>query len=108
MTDLLDSATRDTVSAALLAYNAMETTKRRHFDYLNQLEAKREKFNLAATEGETDLLASLLADHNLAVNHFKFQSSELLRSGQEAHTALFSYIALLNETLNPGSSQPEH
>jgi|GEM_PF-6244895 len=34
MAELLNDEMRDLASVALLAYNAMETTKRRHFDYL--------------------------------------------------------------------------
>lgn len=100
MTDLLDDNTRETVSAALLAYNAMETTKRRHFDFLNLIENRKKKYNLASTAEESRLLDSLLSDHNQAVKQFKLQTQTLLLAEPEAHQSLFSYITVLNQTLN--------
>jgi len=43
----------------LRSYNAMETTKRRHFDYLSMLENKKKKFNLSATAEEELTLGNL-------------------------------------------------
>ncbi len=100
MTELPDDELRKTTVLAFSAYNAMETTKRRHFDYLNLLEAKRKKFNLEATSKERDLLASLLADHNLAVTGFKAQAEHLKRTAPDAHLRLFQYIGCLNEVFD--------
>lgn len=113
MTDLLTDELREHAEEALLAYNAMETTKRRHFDYLNQLESKQKKFNLAATETERQLLASLLTDHDRTVRSFQAQAQALQESAPEAHVALFKYIGLLHQTIGPGadveaSSGPGH
>lgn len=94
---LLSDNTRTLVSAALIAYNAMETTKRRHFDYLNKLESKRKKFNLEATSAEQALRASLLADHDQTVKNFKAEAQRLQSVSPEAHLSLFKYIGLLNE-----------
>ena len=108
MTDLLDDNTRETVSAALLAYNAMETTKRRHFDFLNLIETKKKKFNLSSTKEESQLLDSLLSDHNQAVKQFNMQTQTLLLAEPEAHQSLFSYISVLNQTLNQIAENSGH
>ena len=97
MSELLEDSTRELVSPALIAYNAMETTKRRHFDYLNLLEARRKNFNIEATSEERDLLASLLTDHDHAVRNFKTQTELLQNAAPEAHVSLFKYIGMLNE-----------
>lgn len=97
MVELPDDELREVTALAFGAYNAMETTKRRHIDYLNLLEAKRKKFNLEATRKECDLLASLLADHNLAVTRFKTQAQQLKHTAPDAHLGLFQYIGGLNE-----------
>ena len=106
MDDLLDGTTRAVVATALVAYNAMETTKRRHFDYLNRLDSKRKKFNLEATAEDTQLLNSLLADHDIAVKNFKVESQRLQESAPDAHLALFRYVGMLNEKLGE-SSEPQ-
>ncbi len=105
---LLDTNIREVTADALGAYNAMETTKRRHFDYMNLLEAKQKKFNLSATQDESDLLASLLLDHNQAVAHFKKQSKSLQQAHPEAHHALFAYISVLNEAISEVVQHPSH
>ena len=102
MQGLLDDATRESVAMAFQAYNAMETTKRRHFDYLNLLDSRQKKFNLKATSDQNALLAALLKDHDSAVNHFKQLAGELKRSDEKAHLSLFQYIGLLNEA--PGEA----
>ena len=99
MSALLKDDTRELVSPALIAYNAMETTKRRHFDYLNLLEAKRKNYNIEATGEERELLASLLTDHDHAVKYFKDESRRLQDSAPEASVSLFKYIGRLNEVL---------
>ena len=105
---MLNDKARENASSALLAYNAMETTKRRHFDYLNLLEAKKKKFNLAATEQDEKLLESLLKDHDHAVQSFKQLSQQLQSTDPAAHQALFDYVAVLNETLNQIAQNSAH
>jgi len=97
MTELLEDETRELVSPALIAYSAMEATKRRHFDYLNLLEARRKNFNLEMNDDQKKLLASLLTDHDQAVVNFKAQSLQLQESAPDAHISLFKYIGMLNE-----------
>lgn len=97
MTGFLDGETRELASPALIAYSAMEATKRRHFDYLNLLEARRKNFNLEASDEQQKLLASLLTDHDQAVVNFKTQSQLLQESAPDAHISLFKYIGMLNE-----------
>ena len=99
MSELLQDDTRELVSPALIAYNAMETTKRRHFDYLNLLEARRKNFNIEATSAEQELLASLLTDHDQSVKYFKSQTQRLQESDPEAYISLFKYIGTLNKVL---------
>jgi len=98
--ELLDTDTRAVVSESLIAYNSMETTKRRHFDYLNLLEAKKKRFNLDTTDAEAELLQSLLSDHDEAVKNFKHQTRALLVESPEAHRSLMNYISVLNEVLD--------
>jgi len=97
---LLDTDTREVVSDSLIAYNSMETTKRRHFDYLSLLETKKKRFNLETTEAESELLQSLLSDHDQAVQNFKLQTQALLVESPEAHSSLMNYISVLNEVLD--------
>lgn len=104
MAELLNDEMRDLASVALLAYNAMETTKRRHFDYLNMLESKRKKFNLEASSKEKALLGSLLADHDRTVKYFKTEAQLLQKASPEAHRSLFTYIGLLNEVFTDSAS----
>ena len=108
MEGLLDKHTRETTAQAFQAYNAMEATKRRHFDYLNLLDSRQKKFNLKSSDDENRLLAALLADHDRAVKAFKKNSSELLLSDPEAHRSLFSHIAMLNTVLDDTSQSDEH
>ena len=97
MSELLKDDTRELVSPALIGYNAMEATKRRHFDFLNLLEARQKNYNIEATGEERELLASLLADHDHAVRNFKNQTRHLQDAAPEACASLFRYIGILNE-----------
>ena len=92
----------------LRSYNAMETTKRRHFDYLSMLEYKKKKFNLAATVAEESTLQNLLRDHNDEVQEFKTLSQQLKSSNPLAHEALFQYIGHLNSALAPVNTSTGH
>ena len=94
--------------SALRSYNAMETTKRRHFDYLTMLESKKKKFNLDTTTAESAMLASLLRDHNDEVMAFKARCDALKSSNAEAHQALFAYLAEINLAMAPLSQSQGH
>jgi len=97
----MKDAQRKAAAAAWQAYNAMETTKRRHFDYLSARESAAKKFNLPASERETEMLASLLRDHDEQVKAFKAASQALRQSDPEAFNALWAYINEINEALAP-------
>lgn len=85
--------------SAMRSYNAMETTKRRHFDYLTMLESKKKKYNLNITADESTMLASLLQDHNDEVMAFKSRCDALKLCNAEAHKALFLYLAEINKAM---------
>lgn len=99
---------RAAFQSAMRSYNAMETTKRRHFDYLTMLESKKKKFNLDITADESAMLASLLQDHNDEVLAFKARSDALKSSNAEAHKALFEYLAEINRAMAPMSQSLGH
>jgi len=77
------------------AYNAMETTKRRHFALLETLDLKRRNYNLDPSAEETRLLEWLLADHDAQVRRFTAASLALKAADGEAHAALFDYIGAI-------------
>lgn len=97
---------RDQAFAAMQAYNAMETTKQRHFDFLTVLETKKKKFNLDPTESDNQLLASLLKDHDIQVKSFTREAQALKNDDAAAHQALFEYIGRINEVL--GAARDVH
>lgn len=74
------------------AYNAMQTTKQRHYDLLQILENKKKKFNLDPTEKDQALLKNLLSDHDAQVKRFTAASQSLKAADASAHQALFVYI----------------
>jgi hypothetical protein len=86
------------------AYNAMQTTKQRHYELLQIIDNKKKKFNIKPTSKDATLLSSLLADHDAQVKRFTLASSELKRSNVEAHRALFEYIGLINQFEPDGQS----
>jgi len=83
-------------SLAWQAYNAMETTKRRHFDFLEVLDSKKKNYNIDATEKDGLLLACLLRDHDEQVKRFTRESLILKDLDINAHTSLFAYIGGVN------------
>ncbi len=93
---------------ALRCYNAMETTKRRHFGYMSMLDAKQKKFNLAATEAESDALELLLRDHHEEVLAFKRQCELLKKSSESAHKALFEHISYLGQFTGSADAEVTH
>lgn len=99
---------RQRFALALRSYNAMETTKRRHFDYMTMLENKKKKFNLDATELEAEQLEHFLRDHHEEVQVFKQLCDDLKRSDGNAHKALFEYIGNLNKVMDVAGSRLVH
>lgn len=95
-------------ASALRSYNAMETTKRRHFDYMTMLEVKKKKFNLSATTEEAAQLEALLRDHHEEVHAFKKRCTELKEINAGAHAAMFEYIGALNKAIAPVGDATSH
>lgn len=89
---------REDYASAMRSYNAMETTKRRHFDYMTVLDSKKKKFNLEATSTEIDRLEMFLRDHHEEVQTFKARCEALKIANSKAHQAMFEYIGKLNRT----------
>jgi len=99
---------RKAAFSTLQAYNAVETTKRRHFMYLQAMETRRNKFNIEPSENENQMLARLLRDHDEQVSAFKTASDRLRNANPEAFDALWIYISEINSTLDPLESKAIH
>ena len=97
----MNDAQRKAAAAAWQAYNAMEATKRRHFDYLTARDSASKKFNLPPTERETEMLKGLLRDHDEQVKAFKTASQALRQSDPQTFDALWAYINEINQALEP-------
>jgi len=82
------------------AYNAMESTKRRHFDLLEVLDNKKKNYNLSPSEQDKTLLANLLKDHDEQVKRFTQASMALKRRDADAHMSLFAYISIISDASN--------
>lgn len=80
------------------AYNAMDTTKRRHYELLEVLDNKKKNYNLDASEREKAQLVNLLKDHDEQVKRFTAASMSLKQADTEAHIALFVYIGDISDT----------
>ena len=91
-----DAIIDDVAAATWQAYNAMETTKRRHFALLEMLDTKRRETGCEPSDEETRQLAWLLADHDAQVHRFTAASGELKAADAAAHRALFDYIGQLS------------
>ena len=102
----MKSEHRTAATAAWQAYNAMETTKRRHLDYLSALESREKRFNLAPNDAENSMLKRLLTDHDAQVNAFKAASNALRETNPEAFDALWVYIGEISEALT--AFMPDH
>lgn len=87
-------------TTAFQAYNAMETTKKRHLDLMLAIDKRAKKFNLAATDAEVDMLNRLLKDHDEQVEQFKLANDNLKSENPEAHLAMFKYIGEIHEVLD--------
>ncbi|MFT4729530.1 MAG: hypothetical protein ACI9UN_004048 [Granulosicoccus sp.] len=78
------------------AYNAMETTKRRHYELLEIIDNKKKNYNIDPTAADQHLLRALLRDHDEQVKRFTSASMALKDADAAAHTALFVYIGGVN------------
>ena len=79
------------------AYNAMETTKRRHFEQLELLENRKKNYNIDPSQRDRELLSGLLQDHDEQVGRFTRASQSLKQENAAAHLALFGYIGLITK-----------
>jgi len=94
---------------AFQAYNAMETTKKRHLDLMLAIDKRGKKFNLTATDAETAMLKRLLNDHDEQVAQFKQQSDTLKSVNPEAHLAMFKYVGEIHTLLDAFvQDEPKH
>ncbi len=84
----------------------MESTKQRHFEFLTVLENKKKKFNLDPTPSDTELLETLLRDHDEQVTQFTQASQNLKVADPTAHRALFEYIGFIAQQLE--GTKPSH
>ncbi len=80
------------------AFNAMETTKRRHFSLLEIMDNRKKNYNIDPGEREKALLACLLRDHDEQVRRFTEFSMALKAENPEAHKMLFGYIGEINQS----------
>lgn len=87
------------------AYNAMESTKRRHYQLLEVLDNKKKNYNLVPTDSEQSRLAGLLKDHDQQVSRFTAASSALKQSDPAAHLALFVYIGEISNVAEESPSR---
>lgn len=93
-------AQRIQAMAAFQAYNAMETTKRRHLDLMLAIDKRAKKFNLTATDAEVEMLNRLLKDHDEQVEQFKLESDTLKSVNPETHLAMFQYVGEIHTMLD--------
>lgn len=95
---VLDGVAADTWQA----YNAMLTTKQRHYELLQILENKKKKFNIDPTDEDQVLMKNLLSDHDAQVKRFTAASQSLKADDAAAHQTLFVYIAQLASLTGDG------
>ena len=95
---MVERALPDSAIAAWQAYNAMETTKQRHFTLLAALE---DRYGSAARAGgpEASLLAELLHDHDAQVARFTSAMAALKSADPPAHEALLTRLREINAAL---------
>jgi len=91
-----DELLGDVAAMTWQAYNAMESTKRRHFELLEVLDNKKKNYNIDPTDHDKQLIACLLRDHDEQVKRFTQASMALKETDATAHTTLFTYIGMIN------------
>lgn len=97
----MDPSQRERIADAFQAYSAMETTRQRHFDYLNMLTEREKRFNLQSSQLEQDFLAGLLADHDAQVKQFKAASDALRAKSADDFQAMFAWLGEIEKKLAP-------
>ena len=102
--ELLDGIGAD----AFAAFNAMQTTKQRHYALLAQLDEKKRRYGLAPSARESARLADLLADHDAQVRRFTLAAAALKRQDGTGHRALFAYIGQLADVPAEGEGDVRH
>ncbi len=85
------------------AYNAMETTKTRHYALLEVLDNKKKNYNIDPTETDKQMLQFLLDDHSDQVKRFTEASKALKVNSPSAHSQLFDYIGVITTHQGMGS-----
>ncbi len=85
------------------AYNAMETTKARHYALLEIIDNKKKNYNIDATDVDKQMLQFLLDDHSGQVKRFTLASQALKTSNPAAHTQVFDYIGVITNHQGMGS-----
>lgn len=80
-----------------LAYNDMFEAKQKHYEFLEVLENKKKKFNLAPSEADLEKLADYLSQHDVQVKRFVQLSTELKASEPESHNLLIKFITHLGD-----------
>lgn len=88
------------------AYNAMETTKARHYALLEIIDNKKKNYNIDATDVDKQMLQFLLDDHSAQVKRFTMASTALKATNPAAHTQVFDYIGVI--TNHQGMSGQAH
>lgn len=78
------------------SFNAMQTTRQRHFGLLEVIENRKKKYNIEASERDRTLLACLLADHDLQVRRFTAAGAALRALDSDAHQRVLTYISAIN------------
>ena len=105
---VVNETDRKAAFSTLQAYNAVETTKRRQFMYLQTMDTRCNQFIIEASANENQMLARLLRDHDEQVSAFKTASNRLRNANPEAFDALWIYIIEINSTLDPLESKAVH
>ena len=100
-----DEVLEGVAADAWQAFNAMETTKRRHYQLLELIDNKKKNYNLPPTDTETSRLEGLLRDHDQQVSRFTAASSVLKQSDPAAHLALFVYIGEISDVAEASPSR---
>jgi len=100
-----DEVLEGVAADAWQAFNAMETTKRRHYQLLELIDNKKKNYNLPPTDAETSRLEGLLRDHDQQVSRFTAASSVLKQSDPAAHLALFVYIGEISDVAEASPSR---
>jgi hypothetical protein len=90
---------------AVAAYEAMESSKKAHFDYLDELDARVQRGGQRTLADEARL-RTLLSEHDRAVADFRAENLALQQVDRAAHAAFLRYLTTRNADL--GGSTETH